>query len=100
MLKGVGGWSEGEEGWEGRELTEGYKYLGRPDDHSVSQLETDGRALAGHLATLTPWRPPITNTGGPSPLTSHFDDDGVRSQIFSTKHFAYKIISARGAYCA
>lgn len=52
------------------------------------------------MATLTPWRPPITNTGGPSPLTSHFDDDGVRSQIFSTKHFAYKIISARGAYCA
>lgn len=34
--------AEEEEGREGRELAEGYKYLGRPDDHSVSQLETDG----------------------------------------------------------
>lgn len=50
VLKGVGGREVG-----GRlELTEGYKYLWQPDDHTVSQLESDGRALAGHLATLTP----------------------------------------------
>lgn len=40
----------------GLQLTEGYKYLAEPDDRTVSHLETDGRALAGHLATLTLWR--------------------------------------------
>lgn len=43
-----GGWKGGK----GLELTEGYKYLLEPDDHTESQLEADGRALAGHLATL------------------------------------------------
>lgn len=34
------------------ELTKGYKYPLKPDDHTESQLEADGRALAGYLATL------------------------------------------------
>lgn len=38
----------------GSGLTEGYKYLPELNDHTVSQLETDGRAQAGHLAKLTP----------------------------------------------
>lgn len=49
-LRGVGGRKWGS----GLELTEGYKYPPEPDDHTVSQLETDGRAVAGHLATLGP----------------------------------------------
>lgn len=51
------GWPEGSRGG-GRGLTVGYKYLCRPDDHTVSQLETDGQALVGHLATLSPQRHP------------------------------------------
>lgn len=48
-LRGVGGQGERE-----LELTEGYKYPPEPDDHTVSQLETDGSSVAGHLATLAP----------------------------------------------
>lgn len=52
-LGGGGGKGRGVGGRGG--LTGGYKYPPEPDDHTVSQLETDGSALAaGHLATLAP----------------------------------------------
>lgn len=44
--------------------------------------------------------PPITNTGSPSLLTSPFDEDGVKSQLWSIKLFAYKTTSAQGVHCA
>ena len=58
-------------GWVARgrelELTEGYKYPPEPDDHTVSQIETDGSALAEHLATLAPRdTPPQTRADPPS----------------------------------
>lgn len=51
---GGGGKGKGQGGGGRGELTGGYKYPPEPDDHTVSQLETDGSALAGHLATLAP----------------------------------------------
>lgn len=50
----------------GSQLTEGYKYPLEPDDRTVSHLETDGRALAGHLATLALWRRTQTQTAPPT----------------------------------
>lgn len=39
----------------GLELTGSYKYT--TDDHTGSQIETDGSALMGHLAGHSPWKP-------------------------------------------
>lgn len=51
----------------GLELTEGYKYPPERDDHTMSQLATDGSTLAGHLASLAPSRnPPQKQAAAPS----------------------------------
>lgn len=52
----------------GRGLTEGYKYPWQPDDHTVSQLETDGSSC-GTLGYTRPLETPPTNTSW-APLLS------------------------------
>lgn len=65
QLRKWGGGRRGAVGWvvRGSELkwSEGYKYLWKPDDHTVSQLETDGRALAETWLRSPPPETPRTH---------------------------------------
>lgn len=75
QLREGGEGRRGAVGWvvRGRELelSEGYKYLWHPDDHTMSQLETDGRALAETWLHSLPG-----DTAHTRKHTPRFDDSG------------------------
>lgn len=53
----------------GRGLTEGYKYPWQPDDHTVSQLETDGKLWRDTWLHSPPRDTPHKHKLSPPPLT-------------------------------
>lgn len=90
LRKGQSGGHGGLRGWAGLGggLTEDYKYLVQPDDHTVSQLVTDGSALTGRSATSAPPQTLADHPPSPSLFLS-------LSLLFSLMMVAGKIFDSR-----